>query len=141
MLRLTRTDLPTRAESEIHDYWTSEDASTKELSSAWTGSTTFQILKPTPKDGYYYVQGRLTRRQQTNRPDHIIPEVWTNLTEKQQKKEIEFWKVEGPKRIAERQKRGIDKIEPANRSWFWASGLLIREFLVGIYTSASRITT
>ena len=81
--RRTYTDVETPIEeSEISDCWTTPDAS-REVSSDWTGRTCFNILRPKPPQGYYWVEGRLTKRQKTTRPDNVWPEVWKALGRKE----------------------------------------------------------
>ena len=53
-----------------------------------------------------WVAGRLTKVQKSRRPDHIWPEIWFDLSEKQRREEIAFWKVEGPRRENARRSLG-----------------------------------
>ena len=43
-------------------------------------------------------EGRLTRIQETRRPGNVWPEIWQRMSERQQERAIEEWKIEKPKR-------------------------------------------
>ena len=64
-------------------------------------------MKPEPPKGYYWVEGRLTRKQKTTRSDNCWTELWNNLTPKEQKEAQEAWKIEEPKIKAAREARNI----------------------------------
>ena len=53
------------------------------------------------------VQGRLTRRQLTARPDHLWPELWIKLGRNAKLKEKHKWSNEQPKLDHARRLRGI----------------------------------
>ena len=104
--RLTITDIDEFKEREIKDLWPLEEQ--RELSTTWTGRTTFQIMRPKPKDGHKWIDGRLTRIQKnSNRPDSIRPEEWTHLSKKEKLSEISKWNELSPKIDASRTKTGI----------------------------------
>ena len=83
--RTTCTNLDVKHEKRIDD---SRNIS-RDLSDPWTGFTQFTLLEEKPPEGYMWSWGRLTRKQQTSRPDHLWPEIWktmgknANLKEKQ----------------------------------------------------------
>ena len=77
--RKTITNLDNDKENEIEDIWTELD-SQRSLSDEWTGRTVFEILKPEPPEGYTWSSGRLTKKQQTERPENIWPELWHNMS-------------------------------------------------------------
>ena len=84
VMRLTLTNLDTLPEKDIEDIWYDKDP--VEMSSKWIGSTTFNILRPEPRDGYTWVEGRETKFQTTTRPPNIRPEDWSDRMSKKQTK-------------------------------------------------------
>ena len=108
VMRRTYTDLDTMAENTIDDLWTEDGA--KALSNPWKGKTVFYILRPPAPPGYRWVEGRLTKVQQTTRPDSIWPEVWQSLSKKQKQVEIAKWELDRVKRDEARTKRGIIEV-------------------------------
>ena len=83
IFRTTETDLESLSERRVEDFWSTtwnDQEPDRQLSEPWVGSTTFQILKPTPPPNHYYVLGRLTRLQKTNRPDSVWPEVYAKMS-------------------------------------------------------------
>ena len=50
--------------------------------------TMFWLRKPPPPPGHTYVQGRLTKAQETTRPNTCWVEVWQNMSKKQRAIEI-----------------------------------------------------
>lgn len=107
VMRESRTDIEDD-EREIKDYW--YDADPRNLSSAWTGSTLFWLLKPKPPPGQMYVQGRLTKIQKTTRPASVRTEEWIRMSKNDQTKEIELWRVESAKRDQARREIGLWEI-------------------------------
>ena len=60
--------------------------------------------------------------QTTTRPGDILPELWFSMSQKEKKAAIEEWKIEGPRRVAERAKNGIPEFIPeADVDEFWKS--------------------
>jgi hypothetical protein len=110
VMRQTYTDLETKVESSIEDVWT--DDGDKILSNPWTGRTVFYPLKPPAPAGYIWIEGRLTKVQQTTRPDNVWPEVWQAMSKKQKLEAIEKWKTLKAKFAEARSKRGISDIDP-----------------------------
>ena len=99
--RHTITNLPDVKEANVNDFW--RDTKCPALSGLWTGRTVFDIIRPKPPDGYKYICGwRKTKIQKTTRPDSMIPEEFNRLSKKNKAKEIEKWKIEGPKLEAAR---------------------------------------
>ena len=80
--RRTYTDLENKAEAEVEDIWT--DVGPKELSDSCRGKTVFIILRPPAPPGHKWVAGRCTKVQETTRPDHIWPEIWSSMSKKKQ---------------------------------------------------------
>ena len=77
VMRVTKTDITEAAESRIEDFWTQHDpANDRPLSLDWVGTTTFNLLRPKPDEGYEWVEGRLTKIQKTTRPANIWPEIY-----------------------------------------------------------------
>ena len=72
MSRTTCTNLDVKQEKRIDEYWNVDGS--RDLSDPWTGFTPFIILEEKPPDGYMWSGERLTRKQQTSRPDHLWPE-------------------------------------------------------------------
>ena len=70
--RTTDTTLDVMSEKHIEDYWNVDGE--KELSNAWTGFTRFILLNEKPPDGYTWSGERLTRKQNTSRPDDVWPD-------------------------------------------------------------------
>ena len=112
-MRRTKTDIRDKSESEVRDLWYDNDPE-KKLTVPWVGTTTFILLRPKLQDGWYWLDGRETRRQSTTRPDSIRPEDWRGLSKKIQEREIDLWKVEGSLRDKARSKRASE----AKRSSF-----------------------
>ena len=77
-----------------------------ELSEPWTGKKTFELL-PLPPAGYSYIEGRLTKTQETTRPGNIWPEIWRSMSQKMKREAILAWEIEGKKRDKARVQRGI----------------------------------
>ena len=108
--RSTHTDLDVLQENRIDDYWNVD--SSKHLSDSWRGSTKFTLLKEKPPKGKMWSGGRLTKIQTTTRPDHVWPEVWTELGKAAQNREKQEWAKEKPKLDNARRLRGIYFIDP-----------------------------
>ena len=93
--RKTKTTLESPSEKSIEDYWNvpcKDDAGgdpkpqNRSLSDYWTGQTTFILLRPPPPPGQEWVLGRLIKKQKSQRPPTIWPELWCNLSPKQKEK-------------------------------------------------------
>ena len=97
-------------EKHIEDFWNVDGE--RELSDAWTGFTRFIFLNERPPDGYTGSGERLTRKQNTSRPDDIWPDKWTRMFDAAKKKTKQKWAIEKPKLHNARQLRGIFFIEP-----------------------------
>ena len=67
--RNTHTSLDEMLEQNIDDYWNFDGE--RELSDAWTDFTRFVLLSERPPDGFSWSGRRLTRKQNTSRPDDI----------------------------------------------------------------------
>ena len=79
--------------------------------------TKFKLLKEKPPKGYMWSGRRLTKIQATTRPDHIWPEVWTNIGEAAQNREKQEWPREKPKLDNARRMRGIHFIDPGDAEY------------------------
>lgn len=110
VLRRTTTDLEDLAEREIEDFWVTDGNDqnpSRSLSHPWTGKTVFHILKPHPKPGYQWVMGEEIKRRQSQRPDDVLPELWTHFSKAQRQQEIARWKIENARRRKARHARNI----------------------------------
>ena len=87
------------------------------LSDSWKGFTKFTLLKETPPKGYLWSVRRLTKIQTTTRPDHVWPEVWTNICKAAQNREKQEWAKEQPKLDNARRLRGINVIDPDDEEY------------------------
>ena len=56
---------------------------------------------------------RLTKRQATYRPDHLLPELWTKLERNAKPKQK--WSIEKPKLVNAIRLRGINFIDPEDK--------------------------
>ena len=103
--RTTHTSLDVLLEKHIEDYWNVDGE--RELSDAWTGFTRIILLNERPIDGYTWSVKRLTRKENTCRPD-----MWTRMSDSAKKKAKQRWAIEKPKLDNARLLRGIYFIEP-----------------------------
>jgi hypothetical protein len=110
IIRVTHTDLESKSESFIGDIWTEDGA--ESLSESWRGRTVFHLLKPPAPPGFSWIEGPLTKKQMSLRPDNIWPEMWIQMSKKAKREAIEKWSIEGPRRDAARNKRALLKIDP-----------------------------
>ena len=97
VFRLTKTDLDAAAEARIEDDWV--NGGTRELSDWWTGSTTFNLLKPEAPKGHTWVNGRPTPtriNKDTTRPPTVLPEAWKGTPKAQRLPEIAKWEERRP---------------------------------------------
>ena len=90
--KTTRTNLDVMQERRIDDYWNIDGS--RVLSGSWTGFTQFALLEEKPPDRFLWSGERLTKRQVTSRPDHLWPELWTELGGNAQLKEKQKWSNE-----------------------------------------------
>ena len=104
--RHTITSLDTEDEKEIKDFADGSAACRRELSDFWTGETRYTKLWKTPH-GYDFVDGRLTRRQTTNRPPNVWPEIWEGMSKKMRTKAIESGTKDKKMLGAARARRGL----------------------------------
>ena len=62
---------------EVDDVWYNEHEPGIDLQipmkEMWHGKTEFPLLRPRPKKGYKWCSGRLTKIQESTRPDQIWP--------------------------------------------------------------------
>ena len=84
---------------------------------SWTGFTQFTLLEEKPPDGKMWVQGRLTKREVTSRPDHLWPELWIKLGTTAKLKERQKWFNEKPKLDNARRLQGIYFIDPEDKEF------------------------
>ena len=71
--RTTHTNLDVKLEKRIDDYWNIDGS--RDLSDPWTGFTQFTPLDEKAPDGYTWSGERLTRKQLTSRPDHLMARI------------------------------------------------------------------
>ena len=76
--RSTHTNLDVMQEQRIDDCWNVDE--NRSLSDWWIGFTKFNLMIETPPKGHMWSGERLIKVQTTTRPDHVCPEVWTNLS-------------------------------------------------------------
>ena len=57
--------------------------------------------------GYSYVEGRLTKTQETTRPGNVWPERWRIISKKQKQQAISSWGTEDKRREQTRELWGI----------------------------------
>ena len=111
VMRVTQTNLDSPSESRIEDIWWPTPGDIyevqRDLSSPWTGKTTFDLIRPVPPKGYEWVEGRLTKIQSTERPPNVTPETWLSVSRKAKKKAKAQWENIGPKRQDARVSRSI----------------------------------
>jgi hypothetical protein len=100
VMRNTKTDIIDDAEHNINDMW--NIAGPRQLTTAWTGTTTFHILHTKPSKGKTWVMDRETKKQKSTRPPTIYPEVWKTLSKKDKQRAIDEWDEEQPLREAAR---------------------------------------
>ena len=107
ILRRTDTNCSALIECAIDDYWVEENVSKRELSEEWIGRTMFHLLRPQPPKGYYYCNTRLTKRQQTTRPDNLWVEEWDGMSKPARAKAIADWGAEKLRRDDVRGRHGL----------------------------------
>ena len=93
--RTTHTNLDVKQERRIDDYWNIDGS--RDSSDYWTGFTQFTLLEEKPPSGYMWSWERLTRKQQTSRPDHLWPELWEKMGKNAKLKERQKCSYEKPK--------------------------------------------
>ena len=103
--RTTHTNLDVKQERRIDDYWNIDGS--RDLSDSWTCFTQFTLLEEKPPDGYMWSGERLTRKQQTSRPDHLWPELWEKMGKHAKLKERQKWSHEKLHLDNARKLRGI----------------------------------
>ena len=108
--RTTHTPFDVMMEQHIEDNCRIDGE--KELSDAWTVFIRFILLNQRPPDGYTWSGGRLTRKQNTSRPDDVWPDMWTRMSDAVKKKAKQRLAIEKSKLDNVRQLRGIYFIEP-----------------------------
>ena len=112
--RTTHTNLDIKQEKRIDDYWNIDGS--RDLSDPWTGFTQFTLLDEKAPDGYTWSGGRLTRKQQTSRPDHLWPELWKSMGKNAKLKEKQKWSEEKIHLENARKLRGIYVIDPEDKN-------------------------
>ena len=109
------TNLDVKQEKRIDDYWNIDGS--RDLSDPWTGFTQFTLLEEKPPDGYMWSGRRLTRKQQTSRPDHSWPELWKTMGKNAKLKERQKWSNEKLHVENARKLRGIYVIDPEEKEF------------------------
>ena len=113
--RTTCTNLDVKQEKRIDDYWNVDGS--RDLSDPWTGFTQFTLLEEKPPEGYMWSGGRLTRKQQPSRPDHLWPEIWKTMGKNAKLKEKQKWSNEKLHLENARKLRGIYFIDPEDKEF------------------------
>ena len=113
--RTTHTNLDVKQERRIDDYWNIDGS--RNLSDPWTGFTQYTLLEEKPANGKMWSGGRLTRKQETFRPDYLWPELWTKLGRNAKLKERQKWSHEKPQLDNARKLRGIYFIDPEEKDF------------------------
>ena len=89
--RITLTNLAEEHLLKIEDCWDGSANDTRELDDFWVGETQFYLVPEKPPEGHVYVDGRITRKQATQRPENIWPEEWSSMSSKQRRLAKERW--------------------------------------------------
>ena len=113
--RSIHTNLEVMQAKRMDDHWNVDE--NRSLSGSWTGFTKFTLLKEEPPKGKMWSGWRLTKVQTTTRPDHVWPEVWTQITKAAQKREKQEWANEKPKIDNARRMRGIYFNDPEDEEF------------------------
>ena len=91
--------------------------SNRSFSNSWKGFTKFTPLNGKTSQGIYVVRGILTKVQTTTGPDHVWPEVWTQIGKDAPKREKQEWANEKPKLDNVFRLRGIYLIDPEDEEY------------------------
>ena len=113
--RTTHTNVDVKLEKRIDDYWNIDGS--RNLSDPWTGFTQFTLLDEKAPDGYTWSGERLTRKQLTSRPDHLLPELWKSMGKNAKLKEKQKWSHEKLHLDNARKLRGIYFIDPEDKEF------------------------
>ena len=113
--RTTHTNLDVKQERRIDDFWNVDGS--RDLSDPWTGFTHFTLLEEKPPEGYMWSRERLTRKQQTSRPDHLWPELWKSMGKHAKVKEKQKWSNEKLHQENARKLRGISFIDSEDKEF------------------------
>ena len=115
--RTTHTNLDFKQEKRIDDYWNVDGS--RDLSDPWTGlfHSIYSIGRKKPPEGYMWSGWRLTRKQQTSRPDHVWPEIWKTMGRNAKLKEKQKWSNEKLHLDNARKLRGIYFIDPEDKEF------------------------
>ena len=107
MQRITLTNLAEQPLQKIEDCWDGSANDARELEDFWVGETQFYLIPEKPPDGYVYVDGRITRKQATRRPENIWPEEWSAMSTKQRRLAKEKWEKKKKDIAQARERRGL----------------------------------
>ena len=102
--RQRKSSLDLFPDATIDDYW-NMDGDTS-LSEPWIGVTRIAPLNKNPREGYMWVQGRMTKKQVSTRPGNIRPEEWSNTSRGSQRETVHT-RAEETKLDAAREQRCI----------------------------------
>ena len=111
----TSTNLDVMQEKRIDDHWNIDGS--RDLSDPWTCFTQFTYLEEKPPEGYVLFGWRLTRKQQTSRPDHLWSELWKSMGWNAKLKEKQKWLNEKLHLESARKLRGIYFIDPEDKEF------------------------
>ena len=110
-MRVTTTDSDNVDKIKIEDVWDGKSPNDhRPLSCRWVGETRFERIPDGVAPGQYWVEGRVTRRQASKRPDDIWPEIWSSMSRKQKERAVETWET---KRVAIERARAVRSQPPA----------------------------
>ena len=113
--RTTCTNLDVKQEIRIDDYWNVDGL--RDLSDPWTVFTQFTQLEEKPPEGNMSSGERLTRKQQTSRPDHLWPEISKTMGKNAKQKEKQKWSNEKLHLENARKLRRIYFIDPEDKEF------------------------
>ena len=113
--RTTCTNLDVKQEKRIDDCW--NVVGSRDLPDPWTGFTQFTLLEEKPPEGFLWSGERLTRKQQTSRPDHLWPEIWKTMGKNAKLKEKQKWSNEKLHLDNARKLRWICFIDPEDKEF------------------------
>ena len=103
--RSTHTDLDVMQDKRIADYWSVDTK--RHVSDSWKGFTKSTRWREKPHKGKMWSGRRLTKDQTNTRPDHVWPEVWTQIGQAAQNRTKHECKNDKPKLDNARRLRGI----------------------------------
>ena len=95
--RTTHTNLVVKQGKRIDDNWNIDGS--RDLTDPWTGFIQLTLLEEKCPEGHMWSGVRLTRKQQTSRPDHSWTELWESMGKHAKLKEKQKWSFRPTKRF------------------------------------------